>query len=99
MPELPEVECLVNDLQNCLAGKKILNMKFFWEKMLPGISSREFCTQICGRTVKKIQRKGKYILFFLSGKKVLEIHLRMTGALYFMRQLFNPPNIREPFFI
>ncbi|MGI6308929.1 MAG: bifunctional DNA-formamidopyrimidine glycosylase/DNA-(apurinic or apyrimidinic site) lyase [Dethiobacteria bacterium] len=90
MPELPEVECLVNDLQNCLAGKKILNMKFFWEKMLPGISSREFCTQICGRTVKKIQRKGKYILFFLSGKKVLEIHLRMTGALLFYAAAVQP---------
>ena len=90
MPELPEVECLVRDLQNCLAGKQILDLKFFWERMLPGVSSREFCRQIRGRIVREIQRKGKYILFYLSGKKVLEIHLRMTGALLFYPAAVQP---------
>lgn len=83
MPELPEVECLVNDLQKCLTGREILDLKFFWENMLPGISGQTFCAEIRGRIVKKVQRKGKYILVYLSGKKVLEIHLRMTGALLF----------------
>ncbi|NMB34941.1 MAG: bifunctional DNA-formamidopyrimidine glycosylase/DNA-(apurinic or apyrimidinic site) lyase [Firmicutes bacterium] len=83
MPELPEVECLVRDLQNCLVGRKILDVKFFWERMLSGFSSREFCRQVSGRVVQKIQRKGKYILIYLRAQKVLEIHLRMTGALLF----------------
>lgn len=90
MPELPEVECLVNDLRNYLVGRKISDVKFFWERMLAGISAYDFCKKICSRTIKKIQRKGKYILIFLSGKKVLEIHLRMTGALLFYAAAFQP---------
>jgi formamidopyrimidine-DNA glycosylase len=90
VPELPEVECLVNGLRNCLPGRKIFDVKFFWERMLGGISPRQFCKGITGRTIKKIQRKGKYILIYLSGKKVLEIHLRMTGALLFYATAFQP---------
>ena len=90
MPELPEVECLVNDLRNCLPGRKIFDVKFYWERMLGDIPPQQFCKGICGRTIKKIKRKGKYILIFLSGKKVLEIHLRMTGALLFYATAVQP---------
>lgn len=83
MPELPEVECLVRDLRTCLTDREVLALNFFWEKMLRGLSASEFRKQICGRVVQEIQRKGKYILLYLSGQKVLEIHLRMTGALLF----------------
>ncbi len=83
MPELPEVECIVRDLKNCVTGKQVTGLEFFFERMLRGITPQEFAGQICGRVIKEVKRRGKYILFFLSGNKTLEVHLRMTGRFFF----------------
>lgn len=83
MPELPEVECIVRDLRNCVIGKKIVDVKFFFKKMLGEITPQEFARQLCGRVIREVKRRGKYILFFLNDNKVLEVHLRMTGRFLF----------------
>jgi formamidopyrimidine-DNA glycosylase len=41
----------------------------------------DFCRTIQGRTIREITRRGKYILFDLSGGMTLMIHLRMSGRL------------------
>lgn len=89
MPELPEVECIVRDLRGCVQGKKIVGVEFFFENMLPGITPEEFAGQVCGRIIRSVKRRGKYILFYLSGDKVLEVHLRMTG-----RFIFHPVPVK-----
>lgn len=81
MPELPEVESIVRDLKRYVLGKKITGIDFIFFQMLRGVSPEAFSRQIRGNIISDIERKGKYILFFLSNDKILEVHLRMTGRL------------------
>jgi len=83
MPELPEVESVAHALAQCIPGKKIAAVKFFFTRMLWELDEKEFVRTLCGRRIEEIRRRGKYILFFLSGEIVLEVHLRMTGRFLF----------------
>ncbi|WCA22414.1 DNA-formamidopyrimidine glycosylase [Candidatus Phytoplasma oryzae] len=76
MPELPEVEITVQSLKKYLINKKIIELKVFSESI---ISSIELFQRICFKTFLDIQRKGKFLLFFLSDDLVLVGHLRMEG--------------------
>src|SRR3989304_7016488 len=82
MPELPEVETTVRSLR-----KKVLSRTFvdFWTDFPKNIkrprSIEKFKKEIKNRKILKIWRKGKNILFSLSGGKVLLIHQKMTGHL------------------
>ncbi|WP_349401955.1 formamidopyrimidine-DNA glycosylase [Candidatus Phytoplasma solani] len=79
MPELPEVQIIVNILKSQLIGKKIIGVKIFYEPIVKNI--KEF-KQIKGEVILDIQRKGKFLLFFLTQKLVLIGHLRMEGKLF-----------------
>ncbi|HHT47576.1 MAG TPA: DNA-formamidopyrimidine glycosylase [Firmicutes bacterium] len=90
MPELPEVECIVRDLNKYLKGKKITGVFFIFYQMLQGVSPEVFGREIRGEVIQEIKRRGKYILFFLSNDKILEVHLRMTGRLYYYSNSVAP---------
>jgi formamidopyrimidine-DNA glycosylase len=90
VPELPEVECIVRDLKEYLNGKKITGVFFTFYKMLQDISPEAFEKEIRGAVIRDIKRKGKYILFFLSNDKILEVHLRMTGRLHYYTGPVDP---------
>jgi formamidopyrimidine-DNA glycosylase len=87
MPELPEVQIIVNDLINAgLIGKTITDAKVFWKKTIALPSAEEFVQTISGQTISNIRRRAKYIIFdFQSGLHLL-VHLRMSGKL----QLISP---------
>lgn len=82
MPELPEVETIVRDLQ-----KKVLSRTFLdvWTDSSKTIkkprSFGEFGKLIKGRKIQKIWRRAKNIIFELSGGCSLLIHQKMTGHL------------------
>jgi len=82
MPELPEVETTVRSLQ-----KKVLNRTFLdvWTDAPKLIkipkNFTEFKKVVIGTKIKKIWRRGKNILFELSGDKILLVHQKMTGHL------------------
>jgi len=78
MPELPEVETLCRQLKKKIYGKKILNTETFDEK-LAGISN------IRGRNVVEVERRGKTIAIDLDDGNTLQIHLRMTGRLLWQK--------------
>jgi formamidopyrimidine-DNA glycosylase len=83
MPELPEVQTVVNDLIAAgLSGKTISGAKVFWPRTIHAMSSRSFCRTIAGKTIKTIRRRAKYIVIDLSDGWHLLIHLRMTGRLH-----------------
>ena len=90
MPELPEVECVVLALRNSLPGKRIAGVEFVYTRMLQNTDAAEFTSLLCGRKIVEIKRRGKYILFFLSGETVLEVHLRMTGRFFFNNAAVAP---------
>lgn len=86
MPELPEVETIVRELnESDLIGRKISSAEVFWERTIAFPSLPEFCSQIRGLVIKGISRRGKFIVFTFDHKALL-IHLRMTGKLSFSKQ-------------
>ncbi len=83
MPELPEVQTVVNDLRAAgLVGATITHARVFWPRSIQGISSGKFCRQIKKKTITNIWRRAKYIVFDLCRGDRLLIHLRMTGRLH-----------------
>ncbi|MEK7103936.1 MAG: DNA-formamidopyrimidine glycosylase [Patescibacteria group bacterium] len=84
MPELPEVETTVKILQI-----KVLNRTFIdvWTNSPPLIkrpqSFLDFKSQIKGRKILNIERKGKNIIFTLSDNLAMLVHQKMTGHLLY----------------
>lgn len=86
MPELPEVETIVSDLNKALPG---LIVRDFWcdsRKMIKAPKDfDEFKNGIVGKKILKIERRGKNILIELSGGLIILAHQKMTGHFLFGR--------------
>ena len=100
MPELPEVETIVNDLRPQLAGRRIESVILTRDpairrRLVRYPSATKFVRRLRGRTIKAVERRGKYIVMPLdppaaaknsnrgvetSGERVI-VHLGMTGHL------------------
>lgn len=89
MPELPEVETVKRSVESNICGKKILRVEVNNEDVLDGISKKGFITLLEGHNIEKIERRGKYLIFCLEGKKRLILHLRMTGQLIWFGRDFT----------
>jgi formamidopyrimidine-DNA glycosylase len=83
VPELPEVQTIVDVLNAAgLPGKRITGIFVHWPKTVATCCTPEaFCRLLKGKTISGIRRRGKYIIFELSEKFWMLIHLRMTGRL------------------
>lgn len=84
MPELPEVETIVNDLARSLVGEKIIGFSSVWEKAIK-LNFTQFRQQIIGRQIIGVQRRGKCIIIKLDGEVVIVAHLKMTGHLLYKK--------------
>jgi formamidopyrimidine-DNA glycosylase len=80
MPELPEVQTIVNDLNRKVNGYLIDDFWSDWHKAI-NIPYLEFVKKIKGKTIENVERKGKYLIFYLSEQLVMIVHLKMTGHL------------------
>jgi formamidopyrimidine-DNA glycosylase len=78
MPELPEVQILVNQLAPRLARARIRAVESRDSKI-------KLDRRLVGRKIDRVRRQGKNIVFDLSGGSHLLIHLRMTGWFEFDR--------------
>lgn len=85
MPELPEVETIKNELSRSVSGLRFTDITVRDSRLVQQPDVERFCSELKGRLVRGIVRRGKYLIFNLSGGKVLVLHLMMSGAL-----LFNP---------
>jgi len=82
MPELPEVQTLVDDLNDAnICGAVIQSAQVFWPKTIADMAPRAFCHLIAGKQVTAIYRRAKYIVLDLTQGWHLLIHLRMSGHL------------------
>lgn len=77
MPELPEVETIVNDLKKVLPRLKIHDV---WSDVF---NAQKIKKEIKGEKILKIERRGKNILIHLSKEKTILIHQKMTGHLLY----------------
>ena len=83
MPELPEVETIRRDLLPVLRGRAFTHV---WvspdaPRLVQAPPPADFARLLPGRRVEDISRRGKFLVFHLSGGLYLLVHLRMTGAL------------------
>lgn len=79
MPELPEVETVVKDLnKSLLIGVKISSVEVFWTRTIATLEISDFLKRIRNQTIERITRRGKFIVMTLTNYTLL-VHLRMTG--------------------
>ncbi|MBT9165886.1 MAG: Formamidopyrimidine-DNA glycosylase [Chloroflexi bacterium] len=81
MPELPEVETIKNELAPHLIRDRFVGVDLFWPRVVHEPSPEAFCRRLIGQTIIDIRRRGKYLLFQLSGGQTLILHLKMSGVL------------------
>ena len=84
MPELPEVQTVVNNLSPKIKNKIIKGVECpnRYEKVFSKISLLNFNDNVANRKIQNIFRKGKYIVLDLD-KGFITIHLKMTGQLLY----------------
>ncbi|HET7564251.1 MAG TPA: bifunctional DNA-formamidopyrimidine glycosylase/DNA-(apurinic or apyrimidinic site) lyase [Gemmatimonadaceae bacterium] len=78
MPELPEVERAARVLERAVRGKTIVALRV----LHPSLARRlplERLAQLRGRTIERVERRGKHQLLHLDNGMVLHAHFRMTG--------------------
>ena len=94
MPELPEVTTTVNGLQKVLPR---LRIKDVWTDLAKNTVSRKdflhtikskkffenFKKETIGKKILKVERRAKNILIYIEGGKIILIHMKMTGCLFY----------------
>lgn len=85
MPELPEVETIRSSLQAQIMGLQIVDVVVHRPKTIDNVSVEVFTQQLKGKTLKKINRKAKHLIFEFETLDILMTHLKMSGA-YLVRQ-------------
>ncbi len=87
MPELPELEVALRSMASCVTGRKISRVLVERERSIrtPREDKRAFARGLAGRSVRGIERRGKALLFHLSGGWAVVFHYKL-GALAICRK-------------
>lgn len=96
MPELPEVETVVRELNTKLRGRTISRASVRAPKVVavgPGVVSnirkvetkvvKQFESFVKGQKVLSVKRRAKLLIFDFSGPLSMLVHLKMTGQFIF----------------
>jgi formamidopyrimidine-DNA glycosylase len=86
VPELPEVETIRRNLAPHVEGRVLERLEVLDPRWCRPLAPGELAGGLEGRTVTRLARRGKYLVWELSGDVFLLVHLRMTGTL-----LLDPP--------
>jgi formamidopyrimidine-DNA glycosylase len=81
MPELPEVETVVRQLEPEVEGHRIERLEVLDARWSRPVPPEQLGAAVDGATIEHLGRRGKYILMGLDGARTLVMHLRMTGNL------------------
>ena len=81
MPELPEVQTVVDHIKGDLVGKKILGIIPLWKKSLQNFRPNDLSGKNKKNRIIDVRRRAKFIIIDF-GEFILAVHLRMTGKLY-----------------
>ncbi len=96
MPELPEVETITRELRPLIVGKTFLKVTLPWPRTVED-NQKDFAAALIDKKITHIDRRGKYLCFFLEDQLCLTIHLRMTGKLVFEPEEKDKKHIRVVF--
>src|SRR5262249_21935651 len=85
MPELPEVQTVVNTLSPRVSGRRLRKVVHLRSDMVTP-AGFDFAAAITGRLIRSVSRRGKRIVFQLDDENLFFIHLGMTGRLQVERE-------------
>ena len=80
MPELPEIETVKLGIEKTVLGSAIISTKIFRRDLRFPIEEN-FEKLILKKRVLGVGRRSKYLLFFLSNKLTIVLHLGMSGRI------------------
>jgi len=81
MPELPEVETIRRRLAPSVEGRTLRVLDILDPRWCAPLPPRALADALQGREVKRLARRGKYLIWEMAGGARLLVHLRMTGTL------------------
>lgn len=79
MPELPEVETIVRQLQRKVVGKRITKVRVFDSKVV-----NKAVRTLVGSQFLQVHRRAKAIIFVLPQHKCLFVRMGMTGHFHYL---------------
>ena len=92
MPELPEVQTVLDTLHAQMGHARISDVQVRWARIIHG-DPQTFASLVCGRRIEDYARIGKYLCFDL-GDVWWIAHLRMEGKFY-LQQPSAPVDARH----
>ena len=90
MPELPEVETIIRDLDNKVTHKVVRTVRVNSPSYLKKSGSEGIKLVVEGKQFVEVGRRGKFIIIKLSSGNYVIIHLGMSGQL-----IYNPAVSQE----
>ena len=79
MPEAPDLEVIKDYLVEQTVGRSVAFAKVVRPTVLRSLAG-EFVEDIHGRTLHKIERHGKFLMFWFSGDRCMAVNPMLTGA-------------------
>jgi endonuclease-8 len=81
MPEGDTIHRAAATLQRSIGGQVVTR----FESVLPKLTRVDADTPLRGRTVERVEARGKHLLMWFSGDLVLRTHMRMNGSWHIYR--------------
>ena len=82
MPEAPDLEVIKEFLERNVMGRRFESAKVLKPTVVRSLAG-DFSEDIPGRTLERVHRQGKFLLFEMSGDRWLAINPMLTGALQY----------------
>ena len=98
MPELPEVELISRSLDSLVRGRTIVSARLLRDRLAPDSPPSVFARRLKNRHINSVHRRGKHILFDLTGDTTLIVHLRMSGRFSILQQEAELPKFTHATF-
>jgi formamidopyrimidine-DNA glycosylase len=93
VPELPEVETVRRQLAPLVEGRRLREIEILDARWSRPLEPHELADALRGRRVRRLERRGKYLIWVLDDEVHLVQHLRMTGAVL-CEPRPEPPHVR-----
>ena len=81
MPEGDTIHRAAATLQRAIGGQVVTR----FESVLPALSRVDADAPLRGRTIERVEARGKHVLIWFSGDLVLRTHMRMNGSWHIYR--------------
>jgi endonuclease-8 len=81
MPEGDTIHRTADTLQRAIGGQVVTR----FESVLPKLTRVDADAPVRGRTVERVEARGKHLLIWFSGDLVLRTHMRMNGSWHIYR--------------